>query len=152
MKANVIIPEMLFVNQGFNNEDAVLRFLAEQAVSKGRANNPEKLIQGFYNREKEFSTAVNNYIAIPHCRDENVKKATVAVIQNNTMVKWTAGEECNLFFALMIPAENQNQIHIRILAKLAGMIMEDQFVENIRKCKSSTEMYKVLEPLNSIEE
>ena len=124
--------------------------MAEQLVKAGRGNSKEALVEGFYTREKEFSTALNDKIAIPHCRHDAIKQATVLIIQNDKDIPWTDGEPVNLMFALMVQGENENQLHIRILAQVAHMIMEDSFIEMVRAGQSPKDIFDGMKSLNDL--
>lgn len=144
----VISKSMVFLDTEFGSQNELFKFLATELYNQNRSDSVEEVVKGFYLREEEFSTAVNDGIAIPHCRNHSIKEATVAVIRNKNFVEWSAEDEkCNLFFALMIPEENENQMHIKILAKVAQLIMEDDFIEKI-KTYSTEEVFNELKPLN----
>lgn len=147
---DVIMEEMIFLHQNLASQEDVFRFLAEQLIEAGRGSSKEELVRGFYAREKEFSTALNDKIAIPHCRNLAVKDATVLIIRNERDIAWTDQEPVDLMFALMVPAENENQIHLRILAQVAQLIMEDGFIQKVRQETSPRGVYQEMKALNDL--
>ena len=146
----VIAKEMIFLHQNLNSQEEVFRFLADQLLKADRGTLREELVNGFYAREGEFSTALNDKIAIPHCRHNAVKDATVLIVQNEKDIMWTDGEPVDLMFALMIPGGDENQLHIRILAQVAQLIMEETFIEKVRKGQSPEEIYDEMKALNEL--
>ncbi len=146
----VIVEKMIFLHQNLESQQSVFRFLAEQLVEAGRGTSKDALIEGFYDREREFSTALNDKIAIPHCRHDAIKQATVLIVQNERDIPWTDGEPVNLMFALMVPGGNENQLHIRILAQVAQLIMEDSFIEKVRSGQNPKDIFDEMKSLNEL--
>ena len=57
-----------------------------------------------------------------------------------------------MFFALLVPGSNENQMHIRILAQVAQLIMEEDFIELVNKANNSDQIYQRLSVLNHLQE
>ncbi len=146
----VIAKEMIFLHRNFTSQEEVFRFLARQLAAAGRGGQEEALVEGVYAREKEFSTALNDRLAIPHCKSRAVKEATVLVVCNEREISWTDGEPVDLLFALMIPAEDENRLHIRILAQVAQLMMEESFIEAVRQGQDAQEIYNAMKDLNAL--
>ena len=66
---NVVAENMIFVNTEFTSQKELFQFIAQQAFYLNRVWDVGRVVEGFYHREEEFSTAMNDGIAIPHCRD-----------------------------------------------------------------------------------
>lgn len=128
----------------------MFRFLAGQLTAAKRGEGEEELVAGFYAREREFSTALNDRLAIPHCKSRAVKDATVLIVQNEREISWTDGEAVDLMFVLMIPAENGDRIHIRILAQVAQLMMEERFIRMVRQGREAGEIYREMKDLNEL--
>lgn len=148
----VIDQNLIFLDKDFSTQQELFSFLADEIVKAGRASEADKIVEGFYQREKEFSTALASCIAIPHCRIPSIHEASVVVVRNKRMIPWTEGEEVNLAFALLVPTSNENQIHIRILANVAQLIMEDEFVNAVYEAKDPKVIFEKMKVLNNKEE
>lgn len=147
--STVISKEMIFKNTEFTTQEEVFGFLANRMKETNRSINVEDIIKGFYHREEEFSTYIGNQIAIPHCRNKSVIYASVAIIINKKGIPWTDQEEMpDMIFALMIPEQKEDQIHIKILAQVAQLLMDDDFVEKIRNAKTEEEIYEFVKIVN----
>lgn len=146
----VISKEHIYVKQNITTQKDLFSFLAKQLVASKRAENEQSIIDSFYAREEEFSTYVDRGIAIPHCRSKFIYDASVVIVVNENDIQWTEkGENPNLFFALMIPESNENQIHIRVLAQVAQLLMEDEFVAAVRNAKNEEEIFNLVNKLNT---
>jgi fructose PTS system EIIA component len=147
---NVVAEEMIFVNTSFTSQKDLFEFIAETAFCLGRISNVQSVIDGFYHREGEYSTAMNDGIAIPHCRTDSIIDASVVIVRNSEKVVWTEDEECDLFFALLVPESNVNQMHIRILAQIAQLLLEDDFVAQVRLANDSSQIFDMVKELNKV--
>jgi fructose PTS system EIIA component len=147
---NVVAEEMIFVNTSFTSQKDLFEFIAETAFGLGRISNVQSVIDGFYHREGEYSTAMNDGIAIPHCRTDSIIDASVVIVRNSEKVVWTEDEECDLFFALLVPESNVNQMHIRILAQIAQLLLEDEFVAQVRLANDSSQIFDMVKELNKV--
>lgn len=146
----VIDRDLIFVDTDFKTQRELFEFLAKQVSESKRGENPEKIVEGFYEREAEFSTAMGNDIAIPHCRNEHILQATVIVARNKIQIEWTDDERAKLIFALLVPGSNENQMHIRILAQVAQLIMEEDFINLVNEAKDGEKIYERLSVLNNL--
>lgn len=147
---NVISEEYIYLDTEIKTQDELFDFLACKMVEHGRASNIEEMKEGFYKREAEFSTAMNDGIAIPHCRVGAIVDATVIIVRNVKCIMWSDEESVDVFFALLIPEANENQIHIKILAQVAQLIMEDSYIEIVRTSRERREIYKEMQSLNEL--
>lgn len=147
---DVIDKNLIFLNTSYQNQQQVFDFLADEVIKESRGIDKEKIIEGFYEREKEYSTAINDGIAIPHCRIEEIKKATVIVLRNKEKIIWTESEEIDIIFALLIPKSNENQMHIKILAQVAQLIMEDDFIKLIKNSENTEDIFSAMNIINTL--
>jgi len=146
---DVIVRELIFIDTVFRTQDEVFNFIATRLFEADRSSNKSEVVKGFYDRESEFSTCMNDGIAIPHCLNQDISDATVIVVRNQFDIPWPQKEDqANLFFSLLIPKKNENQMHIRILAQVAQLIMEDDFITDVRDSKNTQNIYDLLKDLN----
>lgn len=146
----VIEKEFIYLDTKLSSQEEVFAYLSNVLVQAKRGDDVQAIMNGFYQRESEFSTAMDDGIAIPHCRVSAIQDATVIIIRNKNMVKWTKQEDVDLFFALMIPQSNENQMHIKILAQVAQLIMEDDYIELVRYSDDPGAIYDAMADLNTL--
>lgn len=147
---DVIDKKLIFLNTSYQNQKEVFNFLADEVIKERRGVDKEKIIEGFYEREKEYSTAINDGIAIPHCRIDEINKATVIVLRNKEKIIWTENEDIDIIFALLIPKSNENQMHIKILAQVAQLIMEDDFIKLIKDSENTDDIFSTMNIINTL--
>lgn len=146
---DVIVKKHIYLDTSFRSQREIFEFIADRMKEDGRCTEEDALIENFYQREQEFSTAMNDGIAIPHCRCAQILDATVMIIRNSASVCWSDDNEADLFFALLIP-EQSAQMHIRVLASVAQMILEDDFIHLVRSIQQEDDIYEAMKPLNTL--
>lgn len=147
---DVIDKKLIFLNTSYKNQKEIFNFIADEVIKESRGIDKEKIIEGFYEREKEYSTAINDGIAIPHCRINEINKATVIVLRNKEKIIWTENEDIDIIFALLIPKSNENQMHIKILAQVAQLIMEDDFIKLIKDSENTDDIFSTMNIINTL--
>ena len=148
----VIDKNLIFLDTEFKSQQEIFGFLATKSIETKRGNDVDLIVQGFYDRELEFSTAMDEMIAIPHCRNKSIIQATVIVIRNKYEIEWTDHEQVKILFALLVPGSNDNQMHVRILAQVAQLIMEDDFKQLVSSAREPSQIYEYMEVLNNFQE
>lgn len=130
--------------------DAITK-LAEIAYQNGKLNNKEEYIKSVLEREASFSTGVGNGIAIPHGKSSGVKEAMIVFARTKNKLEWQSLDDLpvNMIFLLGVPAENVDNVHLKILSLLSRKLMDEEFVEKIN---SSTDKVEIFELLRDIEE
>ena len=137
--------ENVFVDIDLSTQEEVFTFLADHAYSHGTITNKEEFIQVLWNREKETTTGFGNHIAIPHARSNCVKNVDVMLCRLDKDIEWNAldGKGVSLIIALMTP-EDAGEIHLRMLSKLARLLMHDDFTNRLKK-GTKNEIYNMIQ-------
>ncbi|GMA97929.1 BglG family transcription antiterminator [Pelosinus sp. IPA-1] len=109
----------------------VIRQMALLAEKAGKISSLDEFIQDVLERENNFSTGVGNGIAIPHGKSKAVKEAMFVFGKIRQGIDWGShdGSLVNLIFLLGVPAENLNNVHLRILSQLSMKLMDEDFIE-----------------------
>lgn len=109
----------------------VIRQMALLAEKAGKISSLDEFIQDVLERENNFSTGVGNGIAIPHGKSKAVKEAMFVFGKIRQGIDWGShdGSLVNLIFLLGVPAENPNNVHLKILSQLSMKLMDEDFIE-----------------------
>lgn len=97
-------------------------------------------------REKEFSTAVGYDYAIPHGKSDAVAAPAVAFARLKKPILWDKGEDdwAQNVFMIAVPAAQAGDEHMKLLMKLAGAIIDDDFRARIAKAVSSSDVIDII--------
>ena len=100
------------------------------------------LVPIFLEREKEFSTAFGNGVAIPHAKSSKVLKTGVFVYKSVNAINWD-GEEVKLAIAIITPEDSSN-VHLQILSQLYRKLMHSDFRESLLNAETEMEVLKII--------
>ncbi|MBT5761347.1 MAG: PTS transporter subunit EIIA [Gammaproteobacteria bacterium] len=122
----------------------VLELISKMASSLGQTDE-NKVFEKLYEREKLGTTAFGNGIAIPHARIDNLADAMIIILMLKTPIDFDSsdGQKVDLIISLLAP-NNENEMHVNILSKIAEMLDDATFREKIRSCADKLEIKSVI--------
>jgi PTS system fructose-specific IIC component len=128
-----------------DKENAIDQLVALQDAC-GNLVDKAKYKEGILAREAESTTALGDGIAIPHAKTAAVKRAGLVAMTVPDGVDYDAPDEepSDLFFMIAAP-EGANNVHLEVLSRLAEMLMDDDFTDNLRAAKTPEEFLAVID-------
>ncbi len=136
--------DLILLNKSYKNKTEALKDFAKHLVKKGYATNEERVVKMALKRESESSTGIGENIAIPHIRDEVMKKSCIFFAKVND-VEWEsldAQPVKYVFFICLNP--NDSGTHIEILAALMKLFMNPQFKEGLLKVETIKQLISLM--------
>lgn len=132
----------IFLNEDYKSKQELLSFIAAKAEELNICDTKEGLLEDLLAREAEFSTGLQDGFAIPHARSSHVKKVSVFFIRNKSVLDWETldDSEVHYLFALLVPKENEGNIHLLMISKLATCLLEDDFKDKIKSTSDKSEL------------
>lgn len=132
----------IFLNEDYKSKQELLSFIAAKAGELNICDTKEGLLEDLLAREAEFSTGLQDGFAIPHARSSHVKKVSVFFIRNKSVLDWETldDSEVHYLFALLVPKENEGNIHLQMISKLATCLLEDDFKDKIKSTSDKSEL------------
>lgn len=125
---------------------AVLEDLASLIVRSGKYNDYTQLLSSLEERERMFSTALDDGIAFPHTRRplQELQEPVLAVLVVETGVEFGAplGGKTHIFILFCSPNDS---LHVRILARLARIFHNQRRL--INRIKHISQPEKILAEL-----
>ncbi|NSA90886.1 PTS sugar transporter subunit IIA [Clostridium beijerinckii] len=136
----------VFLNVEIDTKTDALKFLAKKAVENGIAKNEKGVLKDLLAREEEYSTGVQDGFAIPHAKSSNVIEPSIFYIKTKNELEWETldGSNVKYIFSLMVPEENENNVHLMMLSKLATCLMEDDFKKEIISSEDKSSLIKYI--------
>lgn len=136
----------VFLNVEIDTKTDALKFLAKKAVENGIAKNEKGVLKDLLAREEEYSTGVQDGFAIPHAKSSNVIEPSIFYIKTKNELEWETldGSNVKYIFSLMVPEENENNVHLMMLSKLATCLMEDDFKKEIMSSEDKSSLIKYI--------
>lgn len=132
----------IFLNEDYKSKQELLSFIAAKAEELNICDTKEGLLEDLLAREAEFSTGLQDGFAIPHARSSHVKKVSVFFIRNKSVLDWETldDSEVHYLFTLLVPKENEGNIHLQMISKLATCLLEDDFKDKIKSTSDKSEL------------
>lgn len=131
--------EKLFIlNQEFKTKDEALSFLSTQIVEKKFGTNKKAILDAAQKREKEFSTAIGNKIAMPHIRIAQMKKSVVVYARVKPL-DWNSMDNEKIEHIFFIALNEKDNVHMEIISTLSQNVMDPLFVNKLDTIKTYNE-------------
>lgn len=136
----------IFLNEELTSKDKVLEFIAEEAQKLGVTDNKDCLLKDLWKREEEYSTGIQDGFAIPHAKSHYVKTPTILYIKTKEEVEWETldGSNVRYIFNLLVPEKNEDNVHLKMLSKLATCLMEDDFKKEVIEAVDKSKLIKYI--------
>ena len=135
----------IFLNEDYKSKQELLSFIAAKAEELNICDTKEGLLKDLLAREAEFSTGLQDGFAIPHARSSHVKKVSVFFIRNKSVLDWETLDDSDVhyLFALLVPKENEGNIHLQMISKLATSLLEDDFKDKVKSTSDKSELKRI---------
>lgn len=119
----------VILGSGASTVDEVLRFLSEQAVALGMAEDADGVFEAFKAREAEGTTGMMGGFAIPHAKSDAITEAGIIVVKFSEGVAWDSMDDQPITCAisLLTPAAEAGTTHLQLLSKVAVLLMDETF-------------------------
>ncbi|MFC0404801.1 fructose PTS transporter subunit IIA [Enterococcus ureilyticus] len=150
--SDVIKKDMILLQTKFQMKDEVLHALVQKAGEAGLISDETLFLNAVLNREAEVPTAIGYQIAIPHGKSEVVKTPFIGFLQTEEEFIWTKGheEQVKLVFLIGIPAENENNIHLKFISQLSKKLLDEEFRNQLIEEKNQEKVFKLLRSINVV--
>ncbi|MGB7551508.1 MAG: PTS sugar transporter subunit IIA [Chromatiaceae bacterium] len=112
----------------------LLEVLAGLLSSAQPQLHTDTILERLLERERLGSTGLGHGVALPHARVQEAGEAIGAFVQVRQAVDFDAIDEqpVDLAFAMLVP-EAATEVHLQLLAQLAGLFGEEEFRERLRQ-------------------
>lgn len=139
--------EQFFIDVEINKKDEVLRFIADQAKKLNITSDSKMLYEDLQSREKEYPTAVQQMIGIPHVKSSVVNRAKLMFIRLKNPIEWDSpdGFQVKAIFAILVPEREASQKHLKILSNVAVNLLDEEFQEKILTIQDEATLLPYLE-------
>lgn len=123
----------------------VIEELIEKLYEAGKITDKEAFKKDILAREAQGSTGIGEGIAIPHAKSSAVKVPALVFGRSTSGVDYESldGQPVHLFF-MIAASEGANQQHLDTLARLASMLMDTSFREQLLAANSEGELLHII--------
>jgi PTS system nitrogen regulatory IIA component len=127
------------------NKRGVLEELAATLVPGTDGLELQAVVEVLLDRERLGSTGIGDNIAIPHGKIPQLSQLLLAFGRSLKGVDFDSmdGKPSHLFFLLLAPS-NSSGLHLKALAKISRMLMNQAFRDSLMKAADTEEIYRLL--------
>lgn len=113
----------------------------------------DEVYQEVMAREELSTTGFGNGFAIPHGKSSDLKKPIVSVCRLARKIEWEAmdGEKVDTVILLIIPKDNAENLHLKLLSALSYNLMDQNIQNKIREADKEDELAAVIESMLHIQ-
>ena len=128
-----------------NNKIEAIKELAELICKNREFINRDKVFEILKEREELGSTGIGNEVAIPHGKIDFDHKIVGAIAISRQGVDFEAidNKPVKIFFTLLTGSDSTN-LHLKVLAKVSRLLMDENFRNSILNIKSKDELITLL--------
>ncbi len=145
-------PDLVVVNSKVASRKRLLEQFAELIATSATINSGnreahpqrDQIFAILHERERLGSTALGKGIALPHGRIQGLSQPVIAIAKLTTPIDYDSPDDIPIWLAvcLLVPAQ-AHEAHLNLLATLAAKFSNDDFVRELQKAVSTTEMYNL---------
>jgi PTS system fructose-specific IIA component len=115
-------------------------------MANGDIADEDDFMADVFEREAEGMTGIGNSIAIPHGKSDSVIKTSLVVGKAATPIPWESLDEEPVRVIILFAVKNTdaNTMHIKLLQKVAMLLADEDFIENMVNAQTKAEMMELL--------
>nr|WP_256478629.1 PTS sugar transporter subunit IIA [Sebaldella sp. S0638] len=140
---------MVILNhEPFQSKEKMFDILSEKFEKSGIVSDACAFKHSLEHRETLGSTYMGNLIALPHGRCKEVLKPGMAFCRCSDIFPYESYNEkgdVRYIFMLAISENDTSNNYLRMLAKLAGLLAKDEFVNSLDSVNDHHELMNLIE-------
>lgn len=142
----MITTNQIYLDQTWHSKEDVFDFISAEAERYSITTNRAQLAADLWERERVYSTGLQDHFAIPHTQSEVVTRPAVMVIRLREPIDWEShdGKPVKYIFAILVPKGHVDVSHLQIISSLATLLLEDSFKEAIAEAVQPEDVYTLL--------
>lgn len=142
---DLLAPASILPNLQAGNKRNVLEELAKPLVPGPDELSLQTVLDVLLDRERLGSTGIGDNVAIPHGKLPQLSRLMLSFGRSVKGVDFDSmdGKPSHLFFMLLAPV-NSAGLHLKALAKISRMLMNQTFRDNLIKAKGAEELYRFI--------
>ena len=137
--------QSIALDAAVSTRDEILDKLVALQAAHGNITDTAEYKKALLAREAEASTYVDNGITVPHARTACVTRPSLAALRLAVPVQYNAEDDGKTDLLFAIAAPENGSLHMDMLARLMQMLMNEDFVETLRKAKTPAEFLQAID-------
>jgi fructose PTS system EIIBC or EIIC component len=128
------------------NKVDLFKELSDLLKRDGLLSDQEAYLQALRKREEEGTTGIGDGVAIPHGRSSAVVRPALALGLSRGGIEYDSldGKPVHIVFMIAVP-EEANDEHLRVLALLSRLLMNEEVREGLLSAQSTKEVIALID-------
>lgn len=138
---DLLSPDTMIMNLKATDKKGAIDEMIATFHQAGIVSDEAAYRRDILKRESESTTGIGDGIAMPHAKNDAVKKAAVLFAKSNAGVDYDAldGKPVHLFFMIAAPA-GANNAHLQALSTLSSLLINPDLVAALKKAQTPSEV------------
>ena len=136
----------VLLGQGEGTREGMLRLIARRCAELGIATDADAVFEALVEREELGETGMTDGFAIPHAKSPSIRVPAVVVVRNERPIEWPSFDNrpVDTAIALLVPEAGAGDAHVRLLSRVAALLMSDEFRARLRAAADPRSVAQVL--------
>lgn len=118
-----------------------LKTIAKIAQDEGMIADYRLFLRGLIQRENLLSTGIGDFIAIPHCKCEDIKEVFIIICTLKNKIEWQTLDNQGVDFIVTLGIPNNvDNNYLSIMSKLAKNLMNKEFIKELKSLDNEKEI------------
>ncbi|MFC0275805.1 PTS sugar transporter subunit IIA [Enterococcus devriesei] len=143
---DVITEELIQLEMKAKTKEEAIHELTRLLMANGDIEDEDVFAADVFQREAEGMTGIGNGIAIPHGKSDSVIKTSLVVGKAIAPIEWESIDEKPVQVVILFAVKDTdaNTMHIKLLQKVAMLLADEDFIENMINAQTKAEMLELL--------
>ncbi len=130
---DLLATDRIICQPNTSSKKKALEILSERLANHLGSRTPTEIFDALIARERLGSTGLGHGVAIPHSRMPGMDTTIAAILKLDQGVDYDSpdSQPVDFMFALLVPEEATEE-HLQLLARLAELFSDHQFMQAIR--------------------
>ncbi len=124
-----LLNKACIIDLNIKDKNEAIHQMVDVLENEGYLISKESYLKDVLEREAIFATFIGHHIGLPHGRSDGVDSTGLCIARLKNEICWSNNEDEKVKTIIMIAVnnDNENNVHLQILAKLSRMLMHEQF-------------------------
>ncbi len=143
--SELIQKDLVTVNLKSHTSEGAISEIVELLHRNRKIKDKKHILESLLKREKLGSTGLGDGVAIPHARITELKEAVLFVGLSKRGINFSSldGRPVHLVVLFLTPLL-ESELHLKILSKVASLLNNKLFIEQLKYCSTSDELFYLL--------
>jgi len=139
--------ELVITDADAATKEEAIKQAVDLLFVTGRTDDARAVEEAIWEREASFSTGFGHGFAIPHCKHGSVRYNSLVLLKPRSAVEWSSldGQPVKVIIVLAIREDQGDSTHMKVLAKLARKIMNENFRTQLETENRPAELCAILQ-------